>query len=158
GARTCIGATLTACSARTPQNETCNGLDDDCDTIVDEGGSALCPDDALPCTSRVCRGDAGCGFDLASASCLISGTCGDAGDVSPVNRCAACDPLTSASGWTAPTDRCGTDGGCFDAGVLNPATACEWCDPVTRTDGFSANAQSCSINGACYPAGASNPA
>ena len=36
GSRTCLGAGLTACDAPIPDAEACNGLDDDCDGMVDE--------------------------------------------------------------------------------------------------------------------------
>src|SRR4029450_4354385 len=37
--------------------EGCNGLDDDCDGIVDDGGSSLCSDADL-CTTDACAGGA----------------------------------------------------------------------------------------------------
>jgi len=37
GVRVCTEAGLSACSARTPAPETCNGIDDDCNGIVDDG-------------------------------------------------------------------------------------------------------------------------
>ncbi|HEU5180202.1 MAG TPA: MopE-related protein [Candidatus Polarisedimenticolia bacterium] len=39
--------------------ETCNGLDDDCSTLADEGGGLLC-DDANGCTTDACAGASGC--------------------------------------------------------------------------------------------------
>jgi glucose/arabinose dehydrogenase len=39
--------------------ETCNAVDDDCNFIVDDGGSALCSDDDV-CTADVCDGANGC--------------------------------------------------------------------------------------------------
>jgi hypothetical protein len=37
GERICAASELTACSASTPANETCNAMDDDCDGAADEG-------------------------------------------------------------------------------------------------------------------------
>ncbi|MFH1530611.1 MAG: putative metal-binding motif-containing protein [Pseudomonadota bacterium] len=52
GERTCAGDGLTPCDAPPPGEETCNGLDDDCDGQIDEGfpdldgdGLAVCVDD-----------------------------------------------------------------------------------------------------------------
>ena len=43
GSRQCSEEGLTACDAPTPEDETCNGLDDDCDDEIDEGqGSTTC--------------------------------------------------------------------------------------------------------------------
>ena len=42
GSRTCTGAGLTECSAATPQVETCNGKDDDCNGVVDDIGAITC--------------------------------------------------------------------------------------------------------------------
>jgi len=39
--------------------EVCNGIDDNCDGQVDEGGNALC-DDHDVCTEDICQGAAGC--------------------------------------------------------------------------------------------------
>jgi hypothetical protein len=51
--------------------EICNGLDDDCDTNVDEGGSALCSD-GLACTADVCD-PTGCSAVHASANLDTTG-------------------------------------------------------------------------------------
>ena len=42
GTRTCQPSGLTACNAKTPTAEVCNGLDDNCDGVTDELGAALC--------------------------------------------------------------------------------------------------------------------
>src|SRR5262249_21394711 len=39
--------------------EICNGLDDNCDGVVDEGGNSLCAD-SDPCTQDICGGAALC--------------------------------------------------------------------------------------------------
>jgi hypothetical protein len=51
--------------------EICNGLDDDCDTDVDEGGSALCGD-GLACTADVCD-PSGCSAVHATANLDATG-------------------------------------------------------------------------------------
>ena len=45
--RQCTASGLTACSAKTPSAEVCNGVDDDCDGTVDEAGAAGCT--GTPC-------------------------------------------------------------------------------------------------------------
>ena len=49
--------------------ELCNGVDDDCDTVVDDG--ELCADN-LPCTVDTCGGAAGCQH---ASSCQPGSTC-----------------------------------------------------------------------------------
>ena len=39
--------------------EVCNGIDNDCNTVIDDGGNALC-DDANPCTTDSCDPASGC--------------------------------------------------------------------------------------------------
>ena len=43
--------------------EICNGLDDDCSAVADDGGGALC-DDLDGCTSDACAGAAGCAHPI----------------------------------------------------------------------------------------------
>ena len=43
GARRCEAAGLTACDAKTPAAESCNGLDDDCNGTPDDGVTGSCP-------------------------------------------------------------------------------------------------------------------
>jgi len=46
--------------------EMCNGRDDDCSALVDEGGDSLC-DDSNACTADSCTGSAGCHWTLKDA-------------------------------------------------------------------------------------------
>ena len=97
--------------------ESCNGLDDDCDFTIDNGGAALCSD-GNGCTDDACNGGAGCGHVNNTAPCDDGNACttGDAcaggacsgiavpvpGDVSSV--------LASKSGATATYDWSATAG------------------------------------------------
>jgi hypothetical protein len=89
--------------------EVCNGLDDDCDGMVDEDGDALC-DDGDACTGvETCGGASGC----------VAGTpvtCPDDGNVCTTE---ACDPAT---GVCATSDNTGP---CDDG---DPCTAGDACD------------------------------
>jgi hypothetical protein len=59
--------------------EVCNGVDDNCDGQVDEGGDALCENDS-PCAEATCQGAAGCVSHLADGD--HDGVC-DANDRCP---------------------------------------------------------------------------
>ena len=94
--------------------ETCNGLDDDCDGTVDNGGGALCGDGNV-CTDDACGAAAGCGHTNNSNPCDDGNACttGDAcnggsrlgtagsipGDVSSVS--ASKDGGTATFNWDA---------------------------------------------------------
>jgi hypothetical protein len=53
--------------------EVCNGLDDNCDTVVDNGASC---DDGNPCTSDVCQGISGClHINVANGTACPGGVC-----------------------------------------------------------------------------------
>ena len=47
--------------------EVCNGVDDNCDAVIDNGGGVLCTD-GLACTTDICNGAAGCLATHASAN------------------------------------------------------------------------------------------
>jgi len=54
--------------------EACDGLDNDCDTVNDNGGDALC-DDANFCTQDTCNHLGGCAHSDSSASCNDDNVC-----------------------------------------------------------------------------------
>jgi len=54
--------------------EACNGIDDNCDTVIDNGGPALC-DDGNVCTTDACGGAAGCSHLNNALSCNDGNTC-----------------------------------------------------------------------------------
>ncbi|MBI4021416.1 MAG: carboxylesterase family protein [Candidatus Aenigmarchaeota archaeon] len=54
GVQTCLEGTWGACEGEIlPGQEACNGLDDDCDTEVDEGACGCMPGDVKPCGSNI---------------------------------------------------------------------------------------------------------
>jgi hypothetical protein len=122
GVRTCTETGLTACSASTPEAETCNGLDDDCDGQVDED---TC-DDSNPCTKDGCDADIGC------VSQPLSGTPCDDGDNCSIG------------------DAC-SEGACLGKAVIcqdgNPCTD-DVCDPVAGCS-FPNNSLPCSDSDPC---------
>jgi hypothetical protein len=72
GTRECTVGGLTDCDAKTPEQDICNGINDDCDGATDEvppGEHGLC-DDSNPCTQDTCGGIDGCQFEpLDGESC-----------------------------------------------------------------------------------------
>lgn len=100
-------------------------------------------DDGLACTVDSCvSGDDGgsyCQWLVAEGSCLVSGVCLEAGELSAVNPCQLCDPL-APTGWTPVAqgtacpdeDPCTLDEHC-DAGVcVTEIDACEDLNPCTE--------------------------
>jgi hypothetical protein len=60
GSTSCVnGEVIDDCAPGDPSQEICDGIDNDCDEIVDNGGNALCDDDNS-CTDDICNGDSGC--------------------------------------------------------------------------------------------------
>src|SRR5262249_37704244 len=85
--------------------DVCDGVDNDCDGLVDEDGAASC-DDHDPCTVDTCDGANGCMHDRIPdcTSCTETVDCPDDGD--------ACTTATCVDG------RCGTE----------PVPGCQHCD------------------------------
>jgi hypothetical protein len=102
--------------------ETCNGVDDDCDLAVDNGGAAMCGD-ANVCTSDLCNGVAGCAHANIAGACDDGNACttGDAcsnGSCSGTGGAAAPDvgsvsvaksDVTAVFDWSASVGAIGYD-------------------------------------------------
>ena len=156
--RVCSSAgPLAACPAATPATEVCNGVDDNCNQQIDEGGDALCADDGLSCTVEQCTGVSGCKSQLAPNKCLISGACYDQDAKSAVNPCAQCKPLYDPIAFTIVGNSCAIGNQCVPAGTVNPGNACLICDPARSTTNWVDKLDTCVIGGTCYAAGASAP-
>jgi len=70
GERGCSENGLTQCDAQVPATDECNGLDDDCDGIVDP----VSCDDGDPCTLDHCDGVAGCMHDPVTGTLCDDGS------------------------------------------------------------------------------------
>ncbi|MEZ4390330.1 MAG: DUF4114 domain-containing protein [Polyangiales bacterium] len=115
GIRQCRNGMLACLPVTQPRPERCNGQDDDCDGMVDEG-DGLCGAmevcDRGRCVER-CQGELGC---LAPDVCTDRGTCVDpacatlecpAGQVCVGGRCRApCEGVTCPAGLACRADRC----------------------------------------------------
>ena len=100
GTVTCqAGHEVDSCLPGTPAAEICNGIDDDCDGVIDNGGAALCND-----------GD----------TCNGAETCGGA------QGCLAGDPIGAAVEISIPRDVTGVPGGTIAIPVqATPASGIE---------------------------------
>jgi hypothetical protein len=111
--------------------EICNGKDENCDGVVDEGGGALCPDSNV-CTADTCGGTAGCLHPAVAdgTPCDDSNSCTEA-DACQSGICVGGPPLDAdGDGHVDPV--CGGDD-CDDAdsGVWSPPLEVEGVNPGT---------------------------
>ena len=150
------GGTQNTCQAATPEDEICNGLDDNCDGTVDNGGNALC-DDADGCTTDVCNGLAGCGHTNVPVDCEGSwgewGTCQQEGTtcsgeqsrtftITTPASCGgqACDYENGASGSQACTSvasgtECDDDNACTTNDICNGSGTCSGTNVPVNCEG-----------------------
>ena len=135
GLRVCTADGLSPCDAATPSEESCNGLDDDCDGDVDEprleGGVfiQLC-DDGNECTDDFCDGETGC-----SHSAVAGGECKDGDPCTVGDHCAeeTCvgSPVLCDDSDPCTDDSCDGLGGCS---FSHNSAACDDNDPCTLGD------------------------
>jgi len=152
--------------------EACNGLDDDCDGTVDEGGDALCagmkdhPRCVSSGTARFCgcEKDSDCGAPESSRLCQLDGTtqrCID-GCVNGFGRNSCpmglfCSSRNPARPGTC-SDSCGSNADCeeLDArrplcvGVASGRRVCRECSPADTSRCSRAGAGAgCMLDGSC---------
>jgi len=157
GKRVCAEEGLTDCDASIPAEETCNGLDDDCDDAVDEpleqAGDYinLCNDDN-DCTQDKCNGVDGCDLvPLDDVECMDGNPCTVADHCEQgacVGTAVDCDDMNPCT-----DDICDEAGGCK---YENNSVDCDDEDPCTLGDqckegecaGVSANCD-CQVDADC---------
>ncbi|MBM4395085.1 MAG: putative metal-binding motif-containing protein [Deltaproteobacteria bacterium] len=106
--RVCAGGRLTACEARVPAAEECDGEDNDCDGAIDDGASC---DDGLPCTSDACTIGA-CTHAIRPGACVIDDGCREQGEPRPGNACLECNAETSIDSWSQGVSACDDGDAC----------------------------------------------
>ena len=117
GTRTCTQDGLSPCDAPAPAEESCNGIDDDCDGQTDElqyvdgGFLALC-DDGNDCTEDSCAGIDGCKHTV-----LDGDGCDDGDACTGPDQCAA-------EGCTGPAVACDDGNSCTDD-TCAPESGCQ---------------------------------
>ena len=138
GLRTCTEAGLSDCDAPAPAEELCDGIDSDCDGMVDEakdiGGDSvnLCNDDN-PCTKDMCNGESGCSYeDLDGGECLDGDAC-TVGDHCEAGTCLGL-PIACDDGDPCTDDMCDGLGGCLSE---HNTEACDDGDPCSVADSCS---------------------
>jgi hypothetical protein len=98
---------------------TCDGLDNDCDNSVDEGGASLCPASDNECQEAVCGGTEGCGFANKPATT----ECGEARDCN--EQCIDQDPHMQIFNPTSGHDTCNANGVCVEYRCMEAYTECD---------------------------------
>jgi len=96
--------------------ELCDGRDNNCDGVTDEGASWEC-EDGIPCTNDICMGVEGCVHQVQPGHCAINGNCYLDGDPNPVNVCEVCNSELNPIDWTEiecpPGTHCDRELGCI---------------------------------------------
>ena len=125
GWRSCGPEGLSACSAEVPEAESCDGADNDCDGLLDEGMEC---DDEEQCTLDECAGADGCvNTFLADAPCFDGDLC-TYDDHCVVDKCSG-TPLQCGDGNPCTLDDC-DEGVCSNV-PGNDGQPCEDGDPCT---------------------------
>ncbi|MBU1410557.1 hypothetical protein KKC22_03475, partial [Myxococcota bacterium] len=148
GTETCATGTWGACSAPTPAQDICNGLDDNCDGAIDEDD----PNVGLPCSS-------GCGTYICEDGNLIcdgqagteeicDGLDNDCDGVPDENLSQNCE-ITNEFGTCSGVEQC-LDGGWEGCTATTPRQ--EECNGIDdNCDGLSDNEAICpTIEDVCY--------
>ena len=135
GERICSTDGLTECDAATPAEETCNGVDDDCDGEADEPALVdgdyvnLC-NDYNDCTEDKCSGEEGCTNEI-----LESGPCEDDDPCTVADHCVdgTCigDPVECEDDNPCTDNVCTETGGCEYPPNTGP---CDDENPCTLAD------------------------
>ncbi len=132
GKRVCTAEGLTDCDALIPEAESCDGIDNDCNGLVDDGSC----DDGNDCTSDSCKGKDGCVNEA-----LDEGECKDNDPCTVADHCVAgvCVGAAVECNDKNPCtdDVCTATGGCEFPPLSGP---CDDLDPCTVADQCSGGA------------------
>ena len=126
GMRTCSTDGLSDCSAQVASDESCNGLDDNCDGNVDEG---TC-DDGDACTEDSCDGAQGCVHTPLDGPACDDGDACTIADYCQAGTCAGA-ALECVDDNPCTVDTCDSDTGCafpHYAGACNDGDDCTFGD------------------------------
>jgi N-acetylneuraminic acid mutarotase len=123
--------------------ETCNGIDDDCDGVIDNHGDAACSDNNA-CTDDHCSGTAGCTFSNNTIPCDDLSPC-TSGDACGAGICAGA-PISCDDGIACTDDSCNPQSGCVHTG-----------NPTTCGDGNPCTDDFCSVTSGCTHTNNANP-
>jgi hypothetical protein len=128
GHRVCVEDGLSDCNALVPGPEECNGIDDNCSGVKDEG---TC-DDGVECTLDTCVPESGCVNEpLNSGECTDGNPC-TAADHCEAGECAGA-PVFCDDNNVCTDDLCDELGGCLfepnqeECDDLNPCTIGDHC-------------------------------
>ena len=116
-----------------PADETCDGLDNDCDGGTDE---ATC-DDGNPCTVDTCAGAAGCTYVPADGAACDDGNACTVGDLCKYGQCKP-GPVLCDDGNVCTSDSCDPKSGCVHA---DAGAACD--------DGYPCSIDACDAVKGC---------
>ena len=128
GWRTCANDGLSSCSANSPTEEICDGIDNNCDGTPDEG--TLCYDDN-ECTEDSCQAEMGCLYEPTTGSACNDGDLCTHDDLCQEDSCVGL-PMDCDDGNPCTADFCDT-GEC----IVTPGNEGEPCqddDPCTTNE------------------------
>ena len=149
GGRSCGAFGLSECSAKLPEEETCNGIDDDCNGFTDEGlGAVKC---SKANSFGVCFGDStGCvkGQSTCNAKTPAAESCNGIDD----DCNGQTDDVSCDDGNVCSTDSCAGKNGCQHTGsglACDDGSVCTLADACTGTTCVGGNFQDCSDSNPC---------